>query len=286
MPHVIEMVNTLFGLLAWGTGAPARYLFMVFVSALSAWVALALFRTLSDQARLALLRKRIQGNILQISLYPDRPGILVKSLGAVLADTGRSLKESLIPLAAMALPMALVMVEVNNFCGSAPFAAGTEFTVRARTSPAAGTAAGTADGADNLAGITLEPSPGIEILAGPLRIPEEHLIFWRAKAAPLGGETARFVRVRVNGTEVTKLVAVESSPRRFGPRTISWSIPEGFFANAEGFLPAGAPVTLIEAGYPRAGYRLFFWNVDALVWYVMVTLGAAMIMRPFMRVHL
>ena len=280
MPHLIQAIHWVFGLLVWGSGTPSRYLFIVFMSIGSAVLALELFRRLSNQARLKLLRNRIQGNILQIGLYPDRIDILAGSLGAVLADTARSLRESIVPLVVMSFPIALVMIEVNTWCGSAPFGGGDEFTIRVQETKVPGQES-------IYRALSLEPSPGIELRTGALRIPEESSLYWRARVNPSAGQEDLVLRIRGDaGGTAEKRIAAGIPPRRFGPKTAKWSFPEGVVTNSEGFLPSDAPVSLIEVSYPRAGYWFLGWHVDALVFYIILTLAVAAAVKPFMGVHL
>ena len=48
MSLIIQFIHTVFGIFLWGTGTPARYLFITVMSIISAMTALILFRALSQ----------------------------------------------------------------------------------------------------------------------------------------------------------------------------------------------------------------------------------------------
>jgi hypothetical protein len=280
LPELMRAVHAAFGALIPGGGPGGRYVFIAALSLAGAAISLFLFKTLSDQPRIGLLRNRIQGNILQISLYPDRFDIIAGCLRSILADTGCTLRESLVPLAVIAVPLALLMLEVNAWCGYSPFSAGSEFVIRAETGMA-----GAPDLRASLMAIGLEASPEIRLVTDALRIPAERSVYWRARLEAV--EAGAFIRIRnADGRMASRTVAAGHTSRLFGPSMVKWSLPAALTASGEGFLPEDAPVSAIELSYPRADYPILFWHVDALALFVILTLVIAAVLKPFMGVRI
>lgn len=273
IPAVIAL-HWVFGLPLWGTGLWARYLYLIIMALLSAVVGLVLFKRLSRQKHLARLRNRIRGNIIQLSIYPDQFGIVLASLGAVLADTARSLAESVLPLLVISLPLSVIMLEVNNHCGSEPLAPGGEFVIHA-----------VVDADAQIDAIDIGFSTGIEPVTPVLRIPGQRTVYRRARIIDTAHDTDSFLHLTGAGDTVQVPIAAAHRLKRFAPRTVRPSVPDGLVSNANGFLPADGPVESVSIEYDRAAYPVFWWHLDALVLYVILTMIAAIIIKPLVGVQ-
>jgi hypothetical protein len=266
------MVNRLFDLLTFGTSPTARYLFIVLLSLLSAIIFLLIFKKTSNQQKISYHKDKIFGNVLQIPLYQDRFDVLLVSVFNILKHNLLYIKQTLLPLVVMLIPLLLVTVQVNNRCGYAPLKVDQRFIIQATLDPEELSA-------DILDSTYCETSADIALETLPLRIETEGSVLWRAKV--IQEASAPRIRIGVQGREqsIEKIIVTDYERKRFSPETRKWSWWNWVFHNAEGFLPDEALFRTVANEYTRASYPFLFWNVDAIVLYIIFTLIFSFVLK-------
>ncbi len=276
------MLNRFFDVLYVGAVPNARYLFIVFMSLISAIIFLLIFKKTSNQRKIKYHKDKIFGNILQMPLYKDKFGMLVLSILNILKHNVLYLKQTLIPLVFICIPLILFTVQINNRCGYKPLAVGQRFIMRVDVDANA-----IQDSLPTvIENVYCEPSPEIVLETPPLRIETEGNVFWRARVAELPQNGQPYLRIGVQGSDrlIEKAIVTDYGYERFSPAKGKWSFWNGLLNNAEGFLADDAFFEVVSIDYHRASYAFLFWSVDAIILYFLLTLIFALALKPFVKV--
>ena len=102
------------------------------VSFLTGLAAVLVFGYVSNQESLRRIKDRIQAHLLELRLFPDQLGVVLKAYGRVLRWTLAYLTYNLKPLAILMLPLVIIMVQLDLRLGSRPFQPHDSFILTAK----------------------------------------------------------------------------------------------------------------------------------------------------------
>ncbi|MEN6311267.1 MAG: hypothetical protein ABFD80_06975 [Acidobacteriota bacterium] len=233
---------------------------MIFVSLVTAFLMLWVFKKTSNQDGIHKAKNAIKAHLMELRLFQDNMRISLRAQGRIMRANGRYIACNAKPLLVMIVPLLLLLAQLNLWFGAAPLRPGQETLVKL----------GLAPGVDPLAlDVGLETSPGLTVESPAVRIPDEHEIAWRIKAPAAGPAELTF---RVAGRTLTKPVAV-AGPRlaKVSTLTVGRSIWKQVLYPGEKSLPADTPVTSIEVLYGSGDLDLFGLPVNWLVAYFLIS---------------
>jgi len=261
-----SLLTKLFGILI----APVRPLgpwpTMIFVSLLTGFLMLGIFRWTSNQTGIRRAKDRIKAHLLEARLFKDDFGQSLRAQGRVLAANGRYFGYALRPMLVMVVPVMLLLIQLDVRFGLRPLRTGEDALVRVRL----------AAGIDPVAfGLGLETPEGIALTTPALRIADAGEIDWRVRAERPGRHDLVF---RWPAGQEKKSIFVET-PELAG---VSTKRTAGGFLDriahpAERGLPRDGPIEAIEVAYPAQHMRFFGGRMYWLVAYfgLSVLLGFA-----------
>lgn len=256
----MEILNSLllklFGLLILPLRPLGAWPTMIFVSLLTGFLMLGIFRLTSNQAGIRRAKDRIKAHLLETRLFKDDFGQSIRAQGRVLAANGRYLGYAIKPMLVMAVPVMLLLIQLDVRFGARPLRTGEEALVRVRL----------AEGADPIAlGLELEAPEGVAVTTPALRIADAGEIDWRVRAERPGRH--RLVFRWPSGQERksffvdTPALAGVSTKRTAGGFLDRISHP------GEEGLPPGGPIEAIEVAYPAQRLPFFGGRIHWLVAY-------------------
>ncbi|MBM4196647.1 MAG: hypothetical protein FJ197_06020 [Gammaproteobacteria bacterium] len=219
-----------FGLIA---GLPAAWQIAATAVPLTVF-ALLVFRFASDQAGITHAKDQIKAHLLELWLYKDDPGVLLRAQGRVVLHSLAYLGYSVVPLALMLVPVALLLVQVEARHAWRPLAPGEGAIV---------TIAIESQGAVSLRG------SGVVVETPALRLDDRGEVLWRVSGAGSGPQQVEF---DVAGNTVARRVLVGDGMPPLAPvvyRADDWRT---LGSAVEQALPAGSPVASVTVDYPRA----------------------------------
>jgi len=234
------------------------------VSAASGIALLFLFRWTSDPAAIRAARRRAQAELLAVRLYREEPRVVLRAQARFLAAIARYLGQMLVPFAALALPFSLLAAHLDARYGSRALAVGERAVVEVSGAAAA------------LDTASLEPSEGLTVEAGPVRIPSRGEASWRILAKAPGPQS---VALLVGGRRIDKEVSVSTTARGAAPRRMCAGPASFFFAPAEPAIGGGCAVREIEVRYPPLQIEAFGWRVPWIVVFLAVSGAVALWLR-------
>lgn len=213
---------------------------LMVVSALTGAAVVFVVARTSDQPALAGCRRGIHAALFEIRLFADDPFATVRALGEILARTWRYVRLSLVPLAWMALPIALVMAQLHAVYGYTGLTPGTSALVTAHLRDTGATG-------PQATPLTLEAPPGIQISTPAVHLPGSKEVLWRIVPVAPGAYT---LAIRDGAHLVSKSILVSAAPARRSPRRGSRLLDHLLYPS-ESPLPAGGSIAAVVVAYPE-----------------------------------
>jgi len=218
------------------------------VSLLSGIVLLVVFRYTSNQRAIRGTRDRIIAHLLEVVLYRDELGVVLRAQVGVIRDSLRYLAHALVPLACMALPVGTLLVQVDLRYGRRPLRLKERAVVAVKLRADRG----------SLDSVALLVPEGVELQTPGLRIPAAREVDWRIAATARGSYDLRVV---AEGAAVTKRLVVGSGRACTSAERVRGGLAQQFLHPAEPPLPYRGVVESIRISYPASSLSLFRWRI-------------------------
>jgi hypothetical protein len=227
-------------------------------------VLLFIFRWTSNPEAIRAARRRAQAELLAVRLYREEPRVVLRALARFLAAIARYLGQMLVPFAALALPFSLLLAHLDARYGSRALAVGERVVVEV---------VGTSTAIDSA---SLEPSEGLAVEAGPVRIPSRGEGSWRILAKSPGQQSLAVV---VGERRIDKQVSVSTAVRGAAPRRMCTGLAALFLAPAEPAIGGGCAIRRIEVRYPSLEVDVLGWRMSWIVVFLVVSSVVALALR-------
>jgi hypothetical protein len=229
---------------------------LVAVSAISGALLILIFRSTSNQQGLRVVKSRIIGQLLEVMLYRDELGVVLRAQVGILRDNLRYLLYALVPLAFMVVPIGFLYSQIDLRYGHRPLKVGERFIITVKLGPEAGPLEEASISAP--AGLTVE-TPG-------LRMPAEREVSWRL----MGSQPGRYeLHILAGGREYAKTVAIGVRGGRVSMERVRSGFEREFLNPGEPLLPADAPVEWMRVSYPEASFHLLWWRHWIWSWLIL-----------------
>ncbi len=228
-------------------------------------VALLVYKKCSNQKGIADAKRWILVNILEIVLYRDDIGSVLRSTGRAVAHNGRYLAYNVVPLLVMIVPMSVILVQLVSHFAYRPLDPGGTRLLEVALDPASGA---------NPRDVVLDAPPGVTVDAGPVRTADGRVV-WRLR---LDQEGDFDLRVSALGEAQTKAVAVGGGPRKVPVlRTKTW---EALLYPAEPAIPRDSAFESIRVGADVRDLGPFpSGEGGILLWFFGASLGAGLALK-------
>ncbi len=246
-----------------------QWLSLLLISVASGIGLLWVFQKTSDQAAIRRTKKKLQAHLLEIRLYADDPAVIWQAQKNLLAANARYFALMLRPALVATLPMVLLLVVMDGYYGKQPLPVGRPAVLTAQLG----------EDLDRAAALQLEAPPQIQIETPGVRALGERQVSWRIRPV---GEVTGELRLIAGGVTVTKSVAAGDGPRLLSGRRVR-SLPALLLHPGEKPLPA-AGIEWVEVEYPSAGVRMFGLETHWLVWFIVISMAAAFLLKGKFRV--
>jgi hypothetical protein len=219
----------------------------------------------SNQARIKQVKRAVTASLLELRVFADEPAATGRALRSLLSANLRYMGLALMPALWLALPMGLLLIHLESFYGRAPLTPGSEAVVTMRMAPG-----WKADAAAPV----LETPPQVKITAPPVRAASAREVSWRLLPVSAVSDALVFT---VDGVRIRKLILAGNGQRFVPGRGVSSSLAT-LWSPAESRVPSSA-VEWVEIRYAGASLRVFGLEVNWLVWFLLVSLVAALLLK-------
>jgi hypothetical protein len=234
---------------------------------LTALLVLLAYRLASNQTAIRRVKELLQAHLLEVRLFQDQPGVVWRAYAKLLRTALAYLGRSLMPLAVVAIPVTLLIVELEMRYDQRPLLRGETALVAVHLSDRAA-----------VEGLSLDLPPQLEQTAPLVRIPAEMEVVAQIEPRAVGRLE---IVVHAAGRAFSKeVVAGEGLPRvsrtRVRGGVLGWLLEPG-----EEPLPDAGPVASIEVRYHDRPVTLGPLEVNWLVAYFVLTFAAGLALKRF-----
>jgi uncharacterized membrane protein (DUF106 family) len=245
------------------------WLGLTLISAVTGVVMLIAFRYTSNQQAIGRARDDITANLLALKLFKDEIGVTFRSQGRILGALGRLQWHMFRPVLIMLLPMLLLLGQMGVRYQWRPLHPGEVALIRLHLDPAQ----------TDVPEVTLEPSPGVRVEAGP--VPGGGELVWRVRAGEPGRHLLRF---NVAGTTLEKELVVGDGFQRVSAERLGSHWTSQILHPTERLLPHGSPVASIEIAY--AGVHSYIYGANWwILYFFVVSMVFALLFKPVFKVR-
>ncbi len=274
MNLIATAMNRLCDLLVAPFGGSAAWAVTV-LSALAGVGLLALFKVTTPQTRLRDVRARLFGHVYELGLFQESLVVMLRIQRDLAAANLRSLVLTLPALAAMIVPLALVLPQFEARFAHRPLRPGEAVVVTATLAP--GHAA-------LLDGLRLTGGDGVAVETLPVRDRQAATAQWRVRVRTPGrhdltvhadGDLSWTKRLEAGGG----LPALATRRERGGPR--AWLL-----SPAEPPLPRDAALASLALDLPTRETRYAGARLSWLAAFCLFSLAAGLAARPLLRVEI
>lgn len=258
-------INWLLSLLVGAFSWAPPVLGLSVISALVGIGMLWVFRKTSNQQGMKAVKRRVYASLLELRVFADEPGVTWRAQKSLFAANFRYMGLALQPALVMTLPVALLLIHLEAFYGRAPLPVGRETVVTmAMTGPL------------NLdeAALDLKAPAGVSVETSPVRVVDAHQISWRIRPVAAGSARLQFL---VAGQPVGKTIE-SGSGQRFVPGRAVRSAISAIWDPDEKRIPSAA-IEWIDVHYPEAYIDVFGWQLNWLLWFLLVSMIAALLLK-------
>jgi uncharacterized membrane protein (DUF106 family) len=249
------------------------WLSITVLSAAVGVLALIIFKYTSNQKAIGRVRDDIKANLLAVKLFRDNFSVAFRSQARVMAAAIKLLVYSLVPMLVIILPVCLVLAQMGSWYQARPVRPGEEqVTVQLKMNHRAGT----------LPQVSLDPLPGVRLLAGPVRVPSQGEVYFKLQPVENGYHTLVF---HVGDGRYEKQLAVGEGFMRVSPRRPGANPGDVLLYPMEKPFSSGDHVGSISIAYPARESKIFgtdWW----IVYFFLASMAFALLAKPFLKVRI
>ena len=250
---------------------------LIVVSSVAGVLMTVTFRYTSNQAALRRVASVTKAQLMCLRLFKEDLGVALRCQGDILKSIGRRLWLSLLPMAVLMVPFVLILTQLALRYEKRPIQPGESVVLVAELSPGRWQSHGS--------DLSLQVPDGIVLETPALHDAGGHSVYWRLGLSrpvtePLILRTGYFTIEKsfVGADDADRLCTV--SARRPG----SGFFDRLLFAGEPGFA-SDAPVRSIDVRYPDRSTPIFGVNMPWWGTFFIVSMLAAIIVRPFLKVQ-
>lgn len=252
------VLKAFFGAFRWSPG-----LGLALISAAAGAGMLWVFQRTSDQAAIRAVKRLVQAHLLELRIYRDEPGVMWQAQKSLVASNLRYMGLMLRPALIMGLPFAILLVHLDAFYGRAPLRVGADTIV---TMGLRGPAGGSVP--------RLDAPPGVAVETPAVRVLDQGQVSWRIRPRTA---VSGLLRIRVEGGAVEKRIEAGAGPRFVAGRKVS-SLWDAVWHPDEPRI-AAPNVDWVEIRYPDARVEWLGIRMHWLIWFIVVSMLAALLLK-------
>ncbi len=272
MTGFLALVNRAFDLFFGLLNSFHPVAILAMISMATALLFLLVFRGTSDQKAIHRIKDRIGARVLEVRLFPDQLKVVLRAYLRLLGSVVLYLRYSLKPLLFLAVPLSLILIQMEAYFDRMPVEPGHYFLLKLRflrTEP--------------LPEVTLGLPPGLDLTAPALHVPQEKEVEWRLKAERPGTYPVSLV---VAGQTYEKRVVVGDLLSRLSATRVRDGLWQKFLHPGETLLPKGGPLEEVEIQYPARTFRFWSWEMHWMIPFLVFSLGAAFLLKGVFRTEI
>lgn len=241
---------------------------LIAISLVTGVVMAFVFKWTQNAQAIRSAKDLITGRVLEMRIYQDDPGHIIRAFGGAMVANGRYVGTLLVPFLVLIVPIAIVFMQLDERYArrELPLGGQTILSVQLK------------DGYDPYTtnvGLNIEGN-GVSKDARPVRVRDSREVDWRLKVNHWGTHTATITA----GTSSYSLPLVAQTQYRLvGHMREASSFIEPLLHPALPPIPGDSPIARVSVDYPSASYPFLIWNVHWIVIFLVYSALSAIILK-------
>lgn len=251
-----SLLSLFFGAFAWAPPVLGLSVISALVGIGMLWV----FRKTSNQQGMKAVKRKVYASLLELRVFADEPSVTWRAQKSLFAANFRYMGLALRPALVMIAPVALLLIHLEAFYGRAPLPVGREAVVTMAMT--------------DLVAAELQAPAAVAVETPAVNIVDERQVSWRIRPVAAGSARLQF-NVAGRPAEMT----IESgAPQRFVPgRAVSSAWSAIWNPGQKRIGPSAAK--WIDVSYPEASIDVFGLRLNWLLWFLLVSMVSALLLK-------
>ena len=271
---IVKIINVLFQLLFFPLRVFPEIWSLTIISVVTGIVMLIIFRYTSNQKVIRETKNKIKAHIFELVFYKDNFKIIAKAIGKIMRYNALYLKQTIIPLLFVFIPVILILIQLNFRYQYRAFRAGEQTLVKVKLHE---------DKSGEMSKIKFLPSSYYKVETPPLRIFEQPELDWRIRILKQGTFNLLFEN---EGDTITKKINPSGRLAMLAPKRTGASFWQYLFAPAEEPITEQKSIKSIEIQYPNRALKVWGMKVHWLIVFFIISLVAAFGLKGVFRVEI
>lgn len=272
---VNSVFNKIFDLLFFPFHSLSPWFGMVFISLLTGFFMLFVFRYTSNQEGIRKVKNKIKAYLFEIRLFKENFGLSLRAQGKILRHNLKYIGYSFKPMLVMIIPLILIIIQLNSWFGYRSLVPRERAILKVKLKK---------DFNPLDLDFSIKSSPGFVIDSPPLRIEEEREIDWRLRADKKGVYN---LVLKLNNQALKKRIAIrQNSLSKISPMKVQKNILAELLNPGEAPLPSDSPIKAIEITYPSKRMNLFGWHIHWLIVYFVLSIIFGYSFKGFLKIQI
>lgn len=255
------LLRACFGAFAWAPPVAVLTLLSAAAGVAMLWV----FKKTSNPTKIRAAKRLVYAHLLELRVFRDEPSVMWRAQKSLLCANLRYAGWMLIPAVWLALPFAVLLVHLDAYYGRAPLPVGSDTIITMQMQAPLDSQAA-APILQTPAGVSTE-TPAVRILA-------ERQVSWRIRSVAAASDD---VRITLGGDTITKRIEAGGKARFVAGRRVS-SVFDAIWHPDEARVLAHQ-VDWIEIRYPEARVTVFGVRMHWLVWFTLISMISALLLK-------
>lgn len=250
---------------------------LIVVSLVSGIAMTIVFRYTSNQSALRRVAANTKAQIQCLRIFKDDLGVAIRCQGDLIKAIGLRLWHSLPPAAILIIPFVIIIIQLAQRYEVRPLRPGESVITAVEIAPD--------DWKQYHDDISIQVPPGVTVQTPPLHDAGNHTVYWRLKMEEPTDGSLRW-SVGRNMTEKS-LLGTENTDRLYtvNPRRAGPGFWDRLLYPVEPAFGADSPVRSIDVRYPKRSTPVFGLDVPWWATFIVLSMVAALLVRPFLKVQ-
>lgn len=244
---------------------------LLFISIISGIFLLYLFGLVSHQHKIRKIKDAVKAQMLAVVLYKDQIAISLKAQTKMFGLSFVYMSYAIVPLFVLMIPCIIILAQLNLRYNARAFNVGEETVVKVVLHDNA-----------SLYDAKLIDNTGFKKITPALRIKSRNEINWKIKAIKEG---EYFIAIEGLDQKFEKLIKVGGFKQKLAAGQYS-SFLMALLYPGEKNISKQSGVKEIVIKYPEVRYELFGFKMHWLVVFLIVSILAGLIAKPFLKVEI
>lgn len=223
---------------------------LIWLSLLAGVLMAFVFKLTSNPKRIKAAKDKVKARILEMRIYQDDPGLIIKAFGGTMLSNGRYLSALIVPFLVLIGPISIIWMQLDERYSRSHLAIGAQTILSVQLK----------EGFDPYTTpVTLTINdPGLSKDSRPVRVRATREVDWRLRVHNWG---EYYATITAEGVSYTFPVVAREDTRMIGHKREASSFIEPLLHPALGAIPVDSPFNRVSLEYPSATYSFLMWKI-------------------------